>query len=402
MKPFLYERLRKSLLEEMLSGNYSDGGPFLSNRMIRKLWGVNQRTVDRSMNDLKELGLLLARPRSGYRLTAAHRESASVMAQQLAIPPLPKVEGWNQRVRSLLPRTERKNRWTVLFDGNCLWHERDWEPQASRLSHGSGLALSMGFRQEAALRQEGVDLLMVPARTLTRKMLDTYLVRHRCDGVVFFRRTTTSNAFEVANLFFQSASLPNLTVFEPFHEPGTPCLRVNDRGLGFEAAGELIRTRAERFLILVNPTLPLYHEERVNGALQALHQAGVDPAAVTVHRMPFEEAQSVPPPLLRLLYECKTKRTGLLILNNQLFFRLEPEIKRMGLRVPDQLSIITCGGRIKAPLLSKQLSFMEIKFGEIGGLACRSISDLADGISSHRRWIVESHFRSGDSTLTTL
>lgn len=395
MKPFLYDRLRTSLLDEMLSGAYGGDHRFLSNRKIRQLWGVNQRTVDRSIADLKAQGLLEVHPRSGSRLAASYREKALLTLQREKIPAYPKVLSWEERAVTLRPALPGKRRWVALFDSAQLWHEPDWHPLHSRLKIGSERTLMKGFYHEAKQRGESVDFLWVPAADLSSRRLDAILARHQWDGAVFFRRTSTPNAFETADRFFQQVSLPTLTVFEPSCEHATPSLRVNDLGLGFEAAQRLVGAGAERFIILVNPVLPVYHQERITGARYAFREAGIDETNLLIHGMPFEESEPLAPELLYFLRSAKERRVGLFVLNNQLLYRLEPEIRQMRLHIPDQLSIITCGERAQTPLLSGKLSLMEVSFAGIGGMASRTIATLADGTSSRKQWLAGSHFRAG-------
>lgn len=392
MKPFLYDRLRTSLLDEMLSGEYEGDARFLSNRTIRRLWGVNQRTVDRSIADLETQGLLVAHPRSGYRLVPAFRERALLTLQREKIPGYPRVPSWVERAPSVRAAPGRKRRWVALFDSAQLWHEPDWHPMHSRLKLGSERILMNGFYHEAYRRDESVDFLWVPAASLTSRKLDAILARHRWDGAVFFRRTVTPNAFQTAESYFRKVALPALAVFEP-GEYKAPALRVNDLGLGFEAGQRLVEAGAERFIILVNPILPVYHEERVMGVQYALREAGIDEANLLVHRMSFEEEEPLSPELLHFLRSAKKRRVGLFVLNNQLFYRLEPVIREMRLRIPDQLFTITCGEKTEASSFSRSLSLMEVCFAEIGAMACRTIATLANGGSNRSQWLAGSHFR---------
>ncbi len=394
MKPFLYDRLRVSLLDEVLSGFYQEGDRFLSNRTIRRLWGVNQRTVDRSITDLMEMGVLTAHLRSGYRLQPSYRHTASLVLQQEKTPRWPKEQSWSEKAVALRGRPRRKRRWLAVFDGNRLWHEPGWNPHHTRIIEGSERTLMNGFHREACLKDEEVDFLWVPAEGMSLRRLDAILARRLWDGVAFFRRTSSSHSFHAVDAFFQKVSLPMLTVFEAPGDRRAPSIRVNDLGLGYEAAQHLLMAGAERIVILVNPTLPFYHQERILGARLRCRQAGLDEENLIIQTIHDSLHPSQASLIRNLLQDGKKKRLGMLVLNNQLFYQMESEIRSIGLRIPEQLSVITCGSKITTPLLSKTLPNMDIGFEKMAQDTFQALGDLTDGIMTGREWVTVSRFRS--------
>lgn len=79
MKPFLYQRLIRSLLLEVASGLFPERTPFLSFRQIGAGWNVSRDTIEVTLDFLVEQEILESRNRSKFKLRPGAVQRARLM-----------------------------------------------------------------------------------------------------------------------------------------------------------------------------------------------------------------------------------------------------------------------------------------------------------------------------------
>lgn len=399
MKVFLFERLTKTLLQEISCADYQDSARFLSNRRICQLWGVSQRTTDRALDFLKQHRILRVHDRSSYILEHGARHKAMLLNRSHQGLPLPKLDH-RRRVRR---RNDKTLTWRfgLIFDTRRCWVE--WAAQAQLAKSRSTAELTQAEAQLCegflkAAREEGcqADIVMVSNNRDSRRFFETCLRRAKWDAVAFLRRTANPEPLETIRML-QQRNIPYVTAFEPCGAGHIPCVEVNNFALGSEAGHALVRSGACRFIILDIIKETYSRKARTDGALFALGSHGLAEQSL-VYRLSHDPDTPIPPDFVTLLQESQQRPTGLFLLYNELLGKIGPLIEALNLKIPAHLSIVNCGGEVALLPQNLKLSFVEIDFREVGRTAFRSLCDLQRGEPLHKYTIVEPVFRAGAST----
>lgn len=131
MNDYLHQKLSRSLLREMASGQYRAGQRFLSLRDIERIWKVSEPTIRTSLAWLASQGLVQSRPRSGYYLTRDFYPKALLLLRRSRRNKLPPLVTWLQRARQLQP--EHGGRIALLLEEGRIPPSPE---ESSRLPHG--------------------------------------------------------------------------------------------------------------------------------------------------------------------------------------------------------------------------------------------------------------------------
>lgn len=375
----LHAQLTQSLLNEIASRPLVEEKRFLSNRQIARLWEVNQWTVDRSIQFLKEKGILAARPRSGYRLTSDAPLKAMIYAQLHDVPPLEKAPHWQQRVRKLIRPTSGNKHFVILFDSPRLWFQAADDPHVTAPSSPvPPHPLWESFCEVAREYGDRLDRLELPAQSLTQTVLDAYLRRHRWDGAFFVRRICYPQAFEVAMKYFERISFPCVSVLDHPQTAAHGCVTINYAGMGYEGILTLRQLGVQRVILVDNlKGFSNSRTLRLKGALLALEDT--PSLEKRVFQISHEKQDEVPQGLLNLLEEARAIPTGMMVFNRQLFHKIEAAMQARGLRKRLPLSTISSEHPLPPSALHENTLMMAFHYPTIAREAYHTLCAMMEG-----------------------
>lgn len=369
--PFLHESLTRSLLEEMASGVYVEGQLFLSVRRIRRLWGVSDPTVISSLRTLTQAGLLQPEPRRGYMLCHDFQQKAQVMLRKNRIPPLKPPQTLLQKLR--LMQKERGGRIAVLLEGTLAEEE---EQNVGAVSSTSELAKAAaafekagrqyGFECERIIYQgvEGVDEVRAKVAAgnyqgalvycrwghqMLRRMLDPLLKKH----------------------------LPIVVIFDDCSGLPVNSINVNNVGLGYDAIRQLYRMGHRKIAVLVRSKPAKVHQARLEGCL--LVQAEQQRKDLDLQVIRVSPDKRLSPQARRYFAHPSTRPTAVFCIQSRLLSVVAPEWEALGLKVPDDISVLMASSRTSR-VLDLPLDSMQLKVGaKIGRMAARLLYRIQAG-----------------------
>jgi DNA-binding LacI/PurR family transcriptional regulator len=381
MKPLLNEQLTRSLLVELASGFYGDGQRFLSNRKICRLWGVSETTAKASLATLVGEGLLLAVPRSGYRLAQGARGNALLLLHKRSVPHLPPPERWESK-RYGLRGARAIRRIAAVIDGvsdaKPLAY-RDVPPVAS-----SGLLCARAFFDAAVRADFEILLYLNDGAPDSPASLVQTLLAAQPEGVAIFRRTSSRSLCPLT-IPLLAANIPVVSVFDDCRETPAISININNVGTGYEAGQHLLRLGHRRFAFIMTLPEADMARERLEGFRKALEEAGA-PTSLQVLEVPRHgPVSAVQAAALRQAFAGAHERpTAVFSPVVAGMAQLEQVLVEAGCRVPEDVSILVCAS---SALLSKETfpyDLMDIDFAAISQAAFLLLTSIMSGMPVDR------------------
>lgn len=381
MKPFLHQRLAKSLLIEAASGLYDEGAPFLSLRKIRKEWTVSRDTVDRAFDYMVKERILERRDRRKFILLSGGMRRARLLLGRNSISALAPPSSWTTRRKSLLDfKRTVGHRLALIVDGPVN------VPALKRKGflHAFDTVQTLGsipwhlvaFLQQANRAFAEVDILVDDGSPDALAIILGHLDSHRVDGAAVFRRM---HAFPRKQLFQQlkKRRIPAIAVFDDCEGEAEASVDFNNLAGGFEAMKQLVGN-GHRDILVLSP-LPAHprFEERLQGALAFLEEAR--PSDVSIRLERISRQNPVGKALRRHLGSKRVNPTGLLSIGLHFFLKGRPTIEKLGIRIPRDLSVIGIGSHQLMVPANHWIDLVEQDFGKVGTAAALHLIDLVEG-----------------------
>ncbi len=397
MKPFLNEQLRRSLLLEIASGFYPEGGRFLSNRKVCRMWKVSETTAKRSFAALVADRLLEVRPRSGYRIAQGARRRALLYLHRTQAQSLPPPLTWESKRFGLRTGGRNRRRLAVVFDGIAARQQQPASLSPSVVS--SSLLCARAFFEEGTRRNlEILIYLNNGARSSPAEIVDS-LFRQAPDGVAVFRRgyAPSLHYMPIREL---ARSLPVISVFEPAPEAEIPSICINNVGTGYDAACILIRNGHRRFAFLSSRPESRFIAERFEGFEMAVRESGAgEPEPRKLYLPRRREPAGGTRRKLRALFADRTRRpTAVFSPNVAGILQLRAILAEARCRVPGDVSVIACASSILVPRKTFPYDLMDLDFAAIGHEAFALLTDLIEGRPVERTVLFDPPHRFRGST----
>lgn len=203
------------------------------------------------------------------------------------------------------------------------------------------------------------DMADVERTTLTR-------IRGRVDGLIIAPAVhTTLDATELERLGIPVVLLDR----ELDEQAGFDTVLVDSAGGAAAAAAHLLSLGHQRFGLITGPLPTTPAQQRLNGFLKALEDAGLDPQETEVLDGRFSEAGGHQA-MLRLLSSA-VPPTAVFVANNEMTIGAVRAARDLGIRIPEDVSMVGFDDHPVASLLTPALTVVDRPTHEQGALAMR-------------------------------
>lgn len=307
---------------------------------VARLAGVAISTVSRA----------LANPR---RVNEKTRAKINAAAKQLGYTP-------NAMARGL--RVGKSNIIMIILPGSLYYGVSQIIPQVLQSINKS-------------LIQGGYNLMIA---NLDR---DEISERHILDlafgGSVRGAIILSSKLPEVDGRSLASSGLPIVSMLLDMSDAGLQSVVTNDREAVRDVTAELIRLGHRRFFYLAGPEGNYHDVERYGGVLEALEAAGLSKEAVrrSGGRLDYQHGFDIGVQAADDFAGLDEKPTAVIATSDDMAISFVSCIKRTGLSIPDDLSVVSFDGSPVCEFSSPPLSTIEQPVEEMGRAAVDLLLD---------------------------
>jgi GntR family transcriptional regulator of arabinose operon len=195
---------------------------------------------------------------------------------------------------------------------------------------------------EAALKARGYRLLLSSTynrKDKERESLEMMLSYPVSGLIVEPTKSAEGNPNFDNYLALEDHGIPLLMINETYPDLAYPCLRVDDDAGGFMAANYILEL-GHRKVAGIFKTDDLQGVRRMKGFIRACREQRLSPEESTIVRYSTEDKGERPQQMLREMLLSDNPPTALVCYNDQLAVSLLDTIRGIGLRIPEDLSII--------------------------------------------------------------
>lgn len=384
MKPFLHERLTRSLILEIASGLYAEGAPFLSFRQIIKGWKVSRTTTNISLESLIECAVLQRRDRSRFVLSKGAVNRARLLVESLPGPELSPPTAWVNRARKLVAGVSAGPVTVAVVADSPFNVEQVMEEQLIE-DYGYSVEVVDGhwqfvtFLREMNTRPSHCTFHFEDGSAGRQEQIIEALRAERPHGVVIFRRSLSHSRTPLLRAL-KKAGIPTLTVLNDCEGQADASLDFNHVAAGRAMMKALVEhghrhiavfnqaTQGPRFQDLCEGALSYAREWRGEGVVTAVPHifASLADMKECVRRC-FSHRERPTAAIFTAMYNCIVSY---------------PLLRQMGLRVPTDVSLISRGSPMYSIVRNGFLwiDLMDQDLGRIGIEAARLIMKMVEGI----------------------
>jgi len=296
-----YRQLKGLILSWIVSGQYKPHDKLPSENEIGKQYEMSRQTVRQALGDMEQEGWL-------YRVQG----KGTFVADQSV--------------------SERRGTSQSMSIGMITTHISDY------------IFPTIVRGVESSLRARGVNLLLASTNNEKDKeqgSLESML--HESLGGLIIEPTRSAEGNPNFHYFLalDAKNVPYVMLNERYSDVDAPCLRVDDELGGYRAASHLIELGHERIAGLFK-TDDFQGVHRMRGFMRAHREQGWSVQSEYLLRYTTDEKDTKPLEALQALLnrEPGERPTGIVCYNDQLAVKCLDIIRRMGLSVPQQLSIV--------------------------------------------------------------
>ncbi|NTF44701.1 substrate-binding domain-containing protein [Rhizobium rhizogenes] len=332
-------------------------GPLMAD--VARLAGVAISTVSRA----------LANP---GRVNEKTRAKIDAAAKQLGYTP-------NAMARGL--RVGKSNTVMIILPGSLYYGVSQVIPQVLQSIN-------------RALLENGYNLMIA---NLGR---DADSERHILDlafgGTVRGAIILSSKLPEVDGRSLANTGLPIVSMLLDMSAAGLPSVVTNDREAVREATAEMIRLGHRRFLYIAGPEDNYHDVERYAGALEAVRAAGLSEEAISRSggNLDYQEGFAIGTQAAADFARLAERPTAVIATSDDMAISFSSRIQRSGLRIPEDLSVVSFDGSPVCEFCSPPLSTISQPFEEMGQVAVARLLDIIG--QSEKEWetpiVVRSRF----------
>lgn len=358
---FLYEQLVTALLTEIASGAYPAGQRFLSRRRICSRWAVSAPTAERARAFLLRQGLLA---QSNSRLTVVARgalEQACLLLDRFAVPALEATRSWIASRNRLLHCDVPCHRLAVVHTESDPAHAPYLE----------------AFRQEVESHGCTAELLHYDESAADTAMILRHVRSAGINGIAIIDPRIALTATDLlAELRKTGASV--ITVFNNFEGRAEASIECNETACGY-AAMKILLDRGHRDIAVICPAPDCsFVSRRDTGARLYLAQMRYT-KGVTCRHFTVQSQRRIVSTVSAALSGHDWRPSALLILDSRMLAATGRTLQRIGIKVPDDLSVIGCGSRDDSWCLKPQVDIIERDHQGLGIIAARQLIRLLNG-----------------------
>lgn len=176
---------------------------------------------------------------------------------------------------------------------------------------------------------------------------------------------------EVDGRSLANAGLPIVSMLLDMSDAGLPSVVTNDREAVRDVTADLIRLGHRRFLYLAGPEDNYHDVERYGGVIEALQEAGLRESAVVRSggNLDYQRGFDIGLQAADDFAALANKPTAVIATSDDMAISFMSRIQRTGLKVPDDLSIVSFDGSPVCAFCSPPLSTIEQPVEEMGQTA---------------------------------
>lgn len=393
MKYHAPQRLFRALLFEMTSGNYKAGERFLSHRRIMRHWQVSTPTANKTLQLLREAGLLQVVDSSGHYLKEDFRERALLLLAAEPAQPAKRTPVREPLFRARLISGRSRGDAEALRVGVVLFREGLKMRQRAEIAESSGrdAGASLTARSIFLQGEENRTLIDFIACSGTAGELEVILdrlSRTARDGVIFLCRTPGIAVAPLAEALLQRF-IPVVSLFNDCEGTDMVSVNFNNIGMGAHAAEVLMEKGYERVGVLVPHIADRNYMDRALGFERRLAQTGVQ-----VWRFPMD-AEDEPSSLKRLAaaIEC-SKCTALYSTGHQFFEALLPVMNTETSFWARKLALLSSSSTPDVPCAPGEVDILHMDFEGLGHLAYRALRDYRGGEVAQKCYFLNPPYQS--------
>lgn len=373
MSRLLRDRLTRSLLEEIASGSWRAGQRFHSVRAIRRLWGVSQPTIVASLESLQEWDLLESSMRRGYFLREEFQQKAQVLLYRNRVPALPPSLHWEQKLRLL--QGTRGGKIAVLFEQGSPAPPEPLDKLPPRLSLLARRCVGAFARHAPKHHFTPVYFPYDNNKESAGRIRDNLERGEYAGAAVFCRSGYRTLRFMLEPLF--ERGLPVVLMYDDCQGMPVHSININNVGMGYDAIRRLYQMGHRRVAAVMQKASLKPHADRIRGSLLAQRGGGCPGLKLQVLRVGM--AAPLPPAIQDQFADASNRPTALFFTESALIPKFLPVWQRLGLSIPEDLSLIVCTGRKGVPG-AEALDAMQLKVGaRIGRIAARQLRRMQNG-----------------------
>lgn len=244
---------------------------------------------------------------------------------------------------------------------------------------------------ESTLRQKGYRLLLASTDNDKQKEKESLemMIDYPLSGLII---EPTKSALQNENLSYylqlEYQNIPYIMMNESYPELNCPVLKVDDQRGGFIATEHLIQLGHEKIAGFFK-TDDLQGVNRMTGFIQANQQYNQYLLPDWVHQYTTETSTTAPIKVLQELLSSKQRPTAIVCYNDQLAIRLLEVIRQQGLKVPEDLSIVSFDDSALATATEVKLTSVSHPKIHMGVQAAELLISLIDGKYDNKQTAVE-------------
>jgi DNA-binding LacI/PurR family transcriptional regulator len=307
-------------------------GPLMAD--VARLAGVAISTVSRA----------LANP---GRVNEKTRAKIDAAAKQLGYTP-------NAMARGL--RVGKSNIIMIVLPGSLYYGASQVIPQVLQSINKS-------------LIQDGYNLLI--ANLGRDEISERHILDLAFGGTVRGAIILSSKLPEVDGRSLANAGLPIVSMLLDMSDAGLPSVVTNDREAVREVTADLIRLGHRRFLYLAGPEGNYHDVERYGGVVEALEAAGLSEAAVVRSggKLDYQHGFDIGLKAAEDFAALTEKPTAVIATSDDMAISFMSQMQHTGLKIPDDLSIVSFDGSPVCAFCSPPLSTIEQPVEDMGQAA---------------------------------
>jgi DNA-binding LacI/PurR family transcriptional regulator len=200
------------------------------------------------------------------------------------------------------------------------------------------------------------------------------MLASRVDGILV-SITRETRSFEHLKVF-ERKGIPLVLFNRVCDEMIVPKVVINDYEAAFGAVEHLIQTGKKRIAHLAGPESLITSRKRLNGYLEALkrHHIPVDESLIVPYDLTLGNVESC----IRQLMALEYPPDGLFVANDPAAIEAIRTIKRMGIRIPEEIGIVGFSNDYGSDLIEPGLTTVAQPQRLMGNIAMQSLLDLID------------------------
>ncbi|RKP53099.1 GntR family transcriptional regulator [Cohnella endophytica] len=221
---------------------------------------------------------------------------------------------------------------------------------------------------EAALKEQGYRLLLSSTdqrKDRERECLEMMLSHSVCALIVEPTKSAEGNPNFDNYMAIEDHGIPMLMINESYPDLECPSVRVDDDAGGHMAANHVLELGHRRIAGFFK-TDDLQGVRRMKGFMRACREHQIQPDGSMIVRYSTEDKEERPQRMLRELLQSEQRPTAIVCYNDQLAVSLLDTVRELGLRIPEDLSVIGYDDSFLATATEIKLTTIEHPKSEIG------------------------------------